>query len=102
MWVGSTSRMRWRPVEAATPACSTIIAIGFASYSRRRRPGLAGSFVSRGYMNRPPRIALDAFLDVLADRRLPEPLVRGIDSELSRHLRNAHVGMREQIGADIA
>src|SRR5437867_2948419 len=44
---GSTSRMRMVPVLARPPACSTTIASGFASYSRRSFP--SGLSVSPGY-----------------------------------------------------
>ena len=51
--VGCTSRMRVRPFVAAPPHCSTISAIGFASYMSRSRPSLC--LASRGYMKMPPR-----------------------------------------------
>lgn len=35
---GWMSRMRWRPVEAAPPACSTMKAMGLASYMSRSFP----------------------------------------------------------------
>ena len=45
--------MRVLPSVAAPPACSTMKAIGLASYIRRSRPSLF--FESRGYMKMPPR-----------------------------------------------
>src|SRR5690606_11472980 len=53
--VGVTSSSGSRPVLARPPACSTMKPIGFASYSRRRRPACVRSLRSRGYMNTPPR-----------------------------------------------
>ena len=48
--VGWTSRMRWDPVVAAPPACSTIIAIGAASYNSLSFP------FGPGYRKIPPLI----------------------------------------------
>ena len=48
--------MRVLPSLAAPPACSTMNAIGSASYMSLRRPSLY--LTSRGYMKMPPRVSI--------------------------------------------
>ena len=111
---GWISRMRIDPSVAAPPACSTMKAIGLASYIRRSLPGLPLVALSRGYMKMPPRVStrwtsadhrghpahvevgprgpvLPArhLIDVTPDRRHPVAHVRHVDGEFRCLRRNA-------------
>ena len=68
--------MRVAPSVAAPPACSTMNAIGLASYIRRRRPSLF--FASRGYMKMPPRERTrNTSATIEATQRMLKSLPRG-------------------------
>jgi hypothetical protein len=70
--------MRWRPLVAAPPACSTRKDIGLASYIRRSLPGLFGSRLSHGYMKTPPRVRMRCTsATMLATQRMLKSLPRG-------------------------
>jgi hypothetical protein len=70
----NTTPMRWcsdaaclpslgaRPLLARPPACSIRNPIGSASCSERRRPGVDGSLVSRGYVKTAPRMRVKTCL----------------------------------------
>jgi hypothetical protein len=103
-----------------------IMPTGLASYSRRKRPGLDVSLVSRGYRNTPPRIrmrcasatmlaiqrmlkslaagarfASQAFVHIAFDRGFPEAGVGGIDGELLRVHGNLNIGVGQHELAQI-